>query len=95
MPGKHREFLEEVSKLTNLRVFVERHPGDEDLNKAYNDCMKQLRSWRSMHIAIVSKYIVGPGLRAGEELSGTAGSSPMPFLKQARDETIGVSQTNT
>jgi indoleamine 2,3-dioxygenase len=90
MPGKHRDFLEEVAKLPNLRTFVEKHPTDEDLNRAYNDCMKQLRSWRSTHIAIVSKYIVGPGLRAGDELTGTGGSSPMSFLKQSRDETVGI-----
>lgn len=113
MPGKHREFLEKVSELPTLRGFVEENPMDERLTEAYNECMKQLRLWRSTHIAIVSKYIVGPARKeAGDRASmnahteedgsgmsksgdngllGTGGSALVPFLRQSRDETVGVS----
>jgi hypothetical protein len=52
--------------------------------------MKTLRTWRSTHIAVVSKYIISPARRAEGELLGTAGSALVPFLRQTRDETVGV-----
>jgi indoleamine 2,3-dioxygenase len=58
MPGKHSEFLEHVSKLPNLRGFVEKNQCSTDLVVVFENCMKELRSWRSKHIAVVSKYIV-------------------------------------
>jgi len=111
MPVKHREFLQIVSKLPSLRIFVEENQSNTDLTQAYENCMKQLRSWRSKHIAVVSKYIVRPARLAaqgakngplerkeetsfeadkGEELQGTGGSALIPFLRQARDETVGL-----
>jgi indoleamine 2,3-dioxygenase len=115
MPGKHREFLQLVSKLPSLRAFVEKNHSCTELNQAYENCMKQLRSWRSKHIAVVSKYIVRPARLAahggqngitgkkemeefeaddGEALNGTGGSALIPFLKQARDETVGLQSSN-
>jgi indoleamine 2,3-dioxygenase len=91
MPRKHRQFLEEVSKLPTIRSIVERYPQDAELTQAYNGCMKQLRTWRSTHIAIVSKYIITPARRSEQELLGTAGSALVPFLRQTRDETVGIS----
>ena len=113
MPGKHREFLQAVSKLPTIRSFVRKNMSDEALSSAYDDCIKQLRQWRSSHIAVVSKYIIRPArlLQAakdnvspqaedaaspsfeatdGENLKGTGGSALIPFLKQTRDETMGV-----
>jgi indoleamine 2,3-dioxygenase len=70
--------------------------------------VKGLRTWRSKHIAIVSKYIIRPAQAAtcvgqsqiveandkekfnGDEIKGTGGSALVPFLQQARDETIGL-----
>jgi len=111
IPTKHREFLRIASKLPSLRTFVAENQSNADLIQAYDSCMKQLRSWRSKHIAVVSKYIVRPARLAthgaqngisekkeersleddkGEELQGTGGSALIPFLRQARDETIGL-----
>lgn len=90
MPRKHRQFLEEVAKLPTIRSIVEQHPEDTELTQAYNECMKTLRTWRSTHIAVVSKYIISPARRAEGELLGTAGSALVPFLRQTRDETVGV-----
>lgn len=58
MPGIHRDFLDEVSRLPSLREFVEAHPEDAELRSVFNECLQQLKSWRGRHIAIVSKYIV-------------------------------------
>lgn len=110
MPGKHREFLEAVSQLPSLRIFVDKNQSNASLAEAYENCMSRLRSWRGKHIAVVSKYIVRParqvarscerggpetkeeGCRAAkdEDIKGTGGSALIPFLKQARDETIGL-----
>lgn len=100
MPKQHREFLSAVSRQPSVRAFVEATP-DAALRYAYNDCLKQLQQWRSSHIAVVSRYIVRPARNtdaaspgssenSDDALKGTAGSSLIPFLKQAREETIGV-----
>ncbi|KAK3709359.1 Indoleamine 2,3-dioxygenase [Vermiconidia calcicola] len=109
MPGAHRDFLEEVSKLPSLRVYVEEQSSDLELQEAYDACLTRLRAWRGKHIAMVSKYIVqpareveraavvgklevdGPGETDKEwELQGTGGSALIPFLRQARDDTVGI-----
>uniref|UniRef100_A0A0B7JZA0 Indoleamine 2,3-dioxygenase n=1 Tax=Bionectria ochroleuca TaxID=29856 RepID=A0A0B7JZA0_BIOOC len=114
MPRKHREFLEAVSQLPTLRSFVEARSSDAGLCEAFDECTKQLRLWRSTHIAIVSKYVVRPAREAArgsesstaqrtegadfeaaegdEQLKGTGGSALIPFLKQSRDETTGVTR---
>src|ERR1700759_4188935 len=66
IPGKHREFLQFVFKLPSLRTFVESNQSTTALVQAYDNCMKQLRSWRSKHIAVVSKYIVQPARLAAQ-----------------------------
>lgn len=66
MPRQHREFLNLVSKLTSLRVFVSNNKQNQVLVDAYDNCLKQLRLWRGKHIAVVSKYIVQPARQAAE-----------------------------
>ena len=109
MPGAHADFLDEVSRLPNLRLYVEANTSDSELRDAYDVCLKSLRSWRGKHIAIVSKYIVQPAREAEraarvEKLEsdctdekndewafhGTGVSALMPFLRQTRNDTIGV-----
>lgn len=109
MPGAHREFLAQVSTLPSLRSYVEANASDEVLIKAFNQCMREAKSWRGQHIAIVSKFIVQPAREAdrstkaaglnsdpadGENddagLQGTGGSALMPFLRGARDATVGI-----
>ncbi|VUC28443.1 unnamed protein product [Clonostachys rosea] len=114
MPREHREFLKVVSQLPTLRSFVEARLSDTGLCEAFDECTKQLRLWRSTHIAIVSKYVVRPAREAArgssngaaqgaegadfeaadgdEQLKGTGGSALIPFLKQSRDETTGVTR---
>jgi indoleamine 2,3-dioxygenase len=60
MPGKHREFLDEVAKLPSIRTFVDANPAHEELRRAFDDCLKELRLWRGKHIAVVSKYVIRP-----------------------------------
>ena len=109
MPGLHRDFLDEVSKLPSLREYVDANSSDTELIGAYDDCLRRLRSWRGKYIAVVSKYIVQPAREAERvakvdkievngpaetdeewELQGTGGSALIPFLRQARDDTVGL-----
>lgn len=109
MPGPHREFLVQMSKLPSLRQYVEAHLSDGELKTAYDDCMYKLKGWRGKHIAAVSKYIVQPAREAQRssvaekievtgasetdqewELQGTGGSALIPFLRQSRDDTVGL-----
>ena len=109
MPGAHRDFLGQVSRLPSLREYVEANSSDEELRKIYDECIKQLFVWRGNHIALVSKYIVRPAREAETaarvdkievndaaetdkklELQGTGGSALIPFLRQARDDTVGI-----
>jgi indoleamine 2,3-dioxygenase len=97
MPGSHRRFLEDLSRVSNIREFISTYPdgkvGDE-LREAYDACLAGLRRFRDIHIQIVSRYILlqasGSSIKKpnpGAE-TGTGGTKLIPFLKQAREETM-------
>lgn len=90
MPVKHRQFLETMETLPGLRPFVQMHLENEDLQSCFNQCIVQIREWRTRHIGVVTRYIVMPAKRNAnqEGVKGTAGSLPIPFLKGIRDETV-------
>lgn len=106
MPGPQRRFLEDLTRVSNLREFIENFPQtleSEDLREAYDACLAGLRRFRDIHIQIVSRYILmqarqtntvkkpNPG---GE--TGTGGTQLIPFLKQVREETMeGVASEYT
>lgn len=98
MPGPHRLFLEHVSKIANIRDYVNSHPQDVALNAAFNKCLEGLVAFRNKHLQMVSRYIVVPsrvsrsrGNDTQDALKtaakGTGGTAPVAFLKQVRDET--------
>lgn len=58
MPGPHRRFLEHVSRVAELRDYVEHHQTDRALCIAYDACLAMLRSLRDKHIQMVSRYII-------------------------------------
>ncbi|KAH8646707.1 Indoleamine 2,3-dioxygenase [Xylariales sp. PMI_506] len=61
MPGPHARFLQDVSAVANIREFVEtRASSDRGLSLAYDACLAMLRSFRDVHIAIVTRYIILP-----------------------------------
>jgi indoleamine 2,3-dioxygenase len=97
MPGPHRRFLEDLSRVSALREFIAGYPdgieGDE-LREAYDACLAGLRRFRDIHIQIVSRYILLPSSKTtvkkpnpGGE-TGTGGTQLIPFLKQVREETM-------
>lgn len=110
MPGPHRRFLEDVSKATNIRSFVESQRSDHALCDAYDSCLEMLCKLRDKHLQVVSRYIIVESRRSmttdhavgdaallpaltnskaqsSKDAIGTGGTSLMPFLKQARNET--------
>lgn len=59
MPGEHRRFLEQLSKVAEIRDYVmanqEKCPA---LTLSYDACLAMLRAFRDRHIQIVSRYII-------------------------------------
>ena len=83
MPGPHRRFLEDITRVANIREYVEIHTNDKDLCLAYDSCLAMLQEFRSKHINIVSRYIIiksresrsrsrGPGVVSGKVNIATA-----------------------
>jgi indoleamine 2,3-dioxygenase len=118
MPGPHARFLEQVTRVANIREFVQEHSYDRELSLAYDACLAMLSAFRDTHIQMVSRYIIiksreakkdeaekeekkskkinlahrtkpvgEDGAKTKQDLKGTGGTSLIPFLRQARDET--------
>jgi len=97
MPGPHRRFLEDLTRVSNLRDFIAEYPDcaeGHELKEAYDACLAGLRRFRDIHIQIVSRYILVPSGKTvvkkpnpGAE-TGTGGTQLIPFLKQVRQETM-------
>ena len=83
MPGPHRDFLEAVSQVANIREYVLSHPHTIVLKEAYNACLEKLIHYRNTHVQIVSRYIVIPSRAAAKSTlpqgtePGTAGRVPL------------------
>lgn len=58
MPGPHARFLEQVSRVANIRSFVQEHKYDRALGLAFDACLAMLSAFRDKHIQIVSRYII-------------------------------------
>lgn len=73
MPGPHRRFLEHISRISNIREYVESHKPDRALSIAYDACLAMLRSLRDKHIQMVSRYII---VKSRESRSHSRSLSP-------------------
>lgn len=74
MPGAHRRFLEDVTKVANIRDYVEAHRNDRQLTVAFDACLAMLRAFRDKHINIVTRFIV---LKSRESRSLSRSKSPV------------------
>ncbi len=74
MPGPHRRFLEDVTKVANIRDYVESHRSNRELTLAYDACLAMLRAFRDKHINIVSRYII---IKSRESRSLSRSKSPV------------------
>lgn len=96
MPRGHRDFLNDIQLLPSLHDLAVSSGAPTDIFDRLGRCRLTLKMWRDKHIAIVARYVMLPA-RAAErtstvksEVKGTAGSSPVTFLKQLRNETMAV-----
>lgn len=59
MPIKHRQFLEHLEQVAEIRDYVVSHGEQEPaLILSYDACLAMLRNFRDKHIQIVSRYII-------------------------------------
>ncbi|RDL36371.1 putative indoleamine 2,3-dioxygenase family protein [Venustampulla echinocandica] len=59
MPGPHCSFLEHLESIANIRAYAEQTAVPE-VTEAYNFAVKELESFRDIHIQIVARYIIMP-----------------------------------
>ncbi|XP_078656756.1 indoleamine 2,3-dioxygenase 2-like [Branchiostoma floridae x Branchiostoma belcheri] len=91
----HRNFIIAVGKGPSVRNFVS-NSDDQELRTAYNTCISLLRDFRSMHIKVVTSFIVIPSKKAkghkaeGLSSKGTGGTGLLSFLKSVRDTTVAA-----
>lgn len=89
MPPAHRRFVEALENGPSLPAFVlahkESHPA---LVEAYNGCLHLLDQFRKKHLELTVRYILQQAPSA-EAAKGTGGTSFVPFLSTARQETTG------
>ena len=98
MPRPHRQFLEDVSKIANIRGYVISQTQDPPLQDAYDSCLRELTAYRNKHVQIVSRYIVVPSRAANprpqpETKPGSAGRVAVPENKPAQEVALGTGGT--
>lgn len=65
MPRQHREFLEYVEQITNIREYVLSNPTNKTLLISFNNAIAALTSFRNVHVQMVTRYIIIPSKDAG------------------------------
>jgi len=90
MPPEHRKFIEKLESTSQVRKLVDQ---SIKLKDAYNDCLEELRNFRSLHLKYAGLYIhqqseqKNPFGRGGSTIRGTGGTPFMSYLKKHHDET--------
>ena len=107
MPSGHRNFLEAVTKVANIREYVMSHMDNIILQDAYNACLEKLVLYRNTHVQIVSRYIVIPSRAAAKSAlppntePGTAGRVPaaaddaVPVEKEKKKKKVALGTGGT
>lgn len=60
MPGFHRQFLQHIESVANIRDYVKNLACNDDLTAVYNFAVSRLAAFRDVHIQIVTRYIIIP-----------------------------------
>jgi indoleamine 2,3-dioxygenase len=60
MPDRHREFLDHVSRISNVRQYASSPGIPSSVPQAYNEAIDALVSFRNIHVQMVAKYIITP-----------------------------------
>ena len=89
MPPKHNQFIKNLESKSNTRDLIK---DSSKLQKTYDDCLEEIRKFRSMHLEYAGTYIhqqsqlKNPFGRGGSTITGTGGTPFMKYLKKHRDE---------
>lgn len=83
MLKEHRECLHYLKATLSIKEMAQ----VLDLEASYNRCIEAVKEFRSAHIRMVSYYIVAQAAKEHQEIQGTGGSNPIPFLKTIRNHT--------
>jgi indoleamine 2,3-dioxygenase len=88
MPPGHREFLAAVESAPSIRAAV-LASDDREARAAYDECLRWLEAFRSMHLDYAARYIhhQRPSGGANPTGVGTGGTPFMAYLRKHRDET--------
>jgi indoleamine 2,3-dioxygenase len=90
MPPQHREMLEQLERNATVRPYVlSQRAAHPSLRDAYNQCVRFVERFRSMHLQYAARYIQHQSQRSRANLTnvGTGGTPFIPYLKKHRDET--------
>lgn len=89
MPKKHRLFLQNLEKGSQIRKYVVGHKDLSSLREAYNECIIRTEHFRSKHLEFAANYIQKQNQQSESNPTdiGTGGTPFMPYLKKHRDET--------
>ena len=89
MPPKHNQFIKDLESKSITRNLIQESSG---LQRIYDDCLEEIRKFRSMHLEYAGTYIhqqsqlKNPFGRGGSTITGTGGTPFMKYLKKHRDE---------
>ncbi len=92
MPRGHRQFLEDMSKIANIREYVISQMQDTPLQNTYNSCLRELTAYRNKHVQIVSRYIVVPS-RAASRLPSQESNCLASENAPVKDTAFGTGGT--
>ena len=89
MPPDHRIMIEKVE--TNSQA-IELINESNILKKEYNNCLEEIRAFRTLHLEFASTYIhkqsqIKNPFGGGSTITGTGGTPFTKYLKKHRDET--------
>jgi indoleamine 2,3-dioxygenase len=85
MPGPHRRFLEDTTRVANIRDYVEAHTNNGELTLAFDACLAMLSAFRDKHIAIVTRYII---IKARESRAHSRSKSPAQSRRKVDIATV-------
>ena len=90
MPGKHREFLDKLTKMPPIRDYC-LESGNVDLIADFNSTVEELVKFRTDHVILVTRFIVNQrshSVNPTLEAKGSGGTDFMSLLKKVRNETL-------